>query len=92
MNPSIVERSVDCNTNICMNSTYNTNNCVTSTLDINYVLCDQNFANCIIPIYNVNNFSGTVHISKLDRYRFPKIDPPEMSSWYKDRRQRQEIL
>ena len=47
MVPGIVENTVD----------YHTNNIATSTLDINSVLCDQNFDDCIIPIYNINNVS-----------------------------------
>ena len=82
MVPGIVENTVD----------YHTNNIATSTLDINSVLCDQNFDDCIIPIYNINNVSENVQINKLERYRFPKNDPLEMLSCYKDKRSRQEIL
>ena len=69
-------------TNNIATSTYSTNNIATSTLDINSVLCDQDFGDSIIPIYNMNNVSGKLEINNMDRYRFPKHETPEMLSLF----------
>ena len=76
-----IANSTYSNNNIATN-TYSTNKIAPSMLDINSVLCDQDFGDSIIPIYNMNNVSGKLEINNMDRYRFPKHETPEMLSLF----------